>query len=199
MLTACAGEAPAPPPAQGLEDDFAQEHCRFGSMEGSTSKGYGCLDGEFRTWIDNDESPYDFIAASAGERLADVRVEVDFRSAGGPEAGAVILCRGSQEGGTYYLFRLGADGTAEITDFVDGEEQIARMGPLPDGALLAEGNRLRAECLGNQLALYLNDRLVLERSIDGEALGPGDIGLGAGGASEGMSDVYFDNLVIRVP
>jgi len=57
---------------------------------------------------------------------------------------------------------------------------------------------MRVDCLGNQLALYLNEQLVLEREIEGEALGPGNIALGAGGASEGLSDVYFDNLTIAL-
>jgi len=52
LLAACSGDAPLPQAAQGFQDDFAQEFCRFGSMEGSTSRGYGCVDGEFRAWID---------------------------------------------------------------------------------------------------------------------------------------------------
>ena len=47
--------------------------------------------------------------------------------------------------------------------------------------------------------MYLNGELVLDREIEGEAYGPGDIALGAGGGSEGLSDVYFDNLVVGAP
>jgi hypothetical protein len=198
FLAACG--AAAPPVAElGFEEDFAQEFCRFGSMEGSTSKGYGCVDGEFRAWIDNDQEVYDFIAASAGERLGDVRLEADVRFVEGAEAGAYLLCRGSQESGSFYLFRLGADGAVEITDYLDGEEQVARLTVLDEGMLQPGWNRLRADCLGNQLSLYLNGQRVLEREMEGEALGPGDFALGAGGASEGLSDVYFDNLVVSTP
>jgi len=199
LLAACGGEAPLPQAAQGFQDDFAQEFCRFGSMEGSTSRGYGCVDGEFRAWIDNDEEPYAFVAASAQESLGDVRIEADVRFAEGAEAGAYLLCRGGTESGSFYAFKLGADGTVEIADYLENEEQIVRMNTTPEGTLRTGWNRMRVDCLGNQLALYLNEQLVLEREIEGEALGPGNIALGAGGASEGLSDVYFDNLTIGAP
>ena len=127
LLNACGSEAPSPPSAQDIQDDFSQEFCRFGSMGGSTSRGYGCIDGEFRAWIDNDEAPYDFIAASAGESMGDVRLEVDVRFAQDAEGGAYLICRGSQAGGSFYLLRLAAEGWVEITDFLDGEEQTAHM------------------------------------------------------------------------
>lgn len=199
MLAACGGEAPAPPSAQGFQDGFAQEFCRFGSMEGSTSRGYGCVDGEFRAWIDNDEEPYAFVVASAQEPFGDVRIEADVRFAEGAEAGAYLLCRGGPESGSFYAFKLGADGYLEIADYLDNEEQIVRMNSLPQGALLPGWNRVRADCLGSKLSFYLNGNLVLEREIEGEALGPGGIALGAGGASEDLSDVYFDNLAVNVP
>lgn len=199
LLTACGGEAPSPPAAQAYEDAFEQEFCRFGSMEGSTSRGYGCVDGEFRAWIDNDEEPYAFVVASAREPFGDIRIEADVRFAGGAEAGAFILCRGGSESGSFYTFKLGADGFVEIADYREGEEQIVRMNAVPEGALQPGWNRLRADCIGNRLSLYLNGALVLEREIEGEAYGPGDIGLGAGGASEGMSDVSFDNLAVAAP
>jgi hypothetical protein len=197
-LAACVAEAP-PAAEQGFAEDFAQEFCRFGSFQGSSSQGYECVDGEFHAWVDNDQEPCDFVTASAGETYGDVRIEADVRFAQGAEAGAYLICRGSQVTGSFYYFRLGADGMAEITDYLKGEEQLARMYSLPAGALQPGQNRMRADCVGNKLALHLNGQLVLEREIDGQAYGPGDIGLGAGGASEGLSDVYFDNLVVGSP
>jgi len=199
MLTACGGEAPVPPSAHGFQDDFAQEFCRFGSMDGSTSRGYGCVDGGFRAWIDNDEEPYAFVAASSQEQFDDVRIEADVHFAEGAEAGAYLLCRGGPGSGSFYAFRLGADGYLEIADYLENEEQIVRMNSVPQGALLPGWNRVRADCIGGQLSFYLNGDLVLEREIKGEVLGPGGIAVGAGGASEGSSDVYFDNLAVSVP
>ncbi len=200
LLASCGGAGGgAPQAAAPLEDDFSSAACRFGSLESGTTQGYECSDGEFRAWIDNDQEPYDFISASAGESYGDLSLEVDARFVSGDDAGAYLLCRGSQLSGDYYAFRVGADGSLEITDFLDGEEQVARLDTLPEGSILPGANRLRADCVGSDLALYVNGTLVLEREIEGGAFGPGDVGLGAGGGSEGFSDIRFDNLKASRP
>jgi len=135
---------------------------------GKHQPGYGCVDGEFRAWIDNDEEPYAFVVASAQEPFGDVRIEADVRFAEGAEAGAYLLCRGGPDVGIVYAFKLGADGYLEIADYLDNEEQIVRMNSLPQGALLPGWNRVRADCLGSKLSFYLNGNLVLEREIEGE-------------------------------
>jgi len=198
-LAACGGGESSEPQAAPVQDDFSAEVCRFGYLEGTTTKGYGCADGEFRAWIDNDQELYDFIAASAGESYGDVSIEVDARFVSGDDAGVYLLCRGSQLSGDFYAFRVGVDGSVEITDYLDGEEQVARLASLPEGSLLPGANRLRADCIGNNLSLFVNGNLVLERAIEGGAYGQGDIGLGAGGASSGLSEVRFDNLAVSQP
>ena len=199
-LTACGGATPAATePSGSLQDDFSSTACRFGDLQAGSTQGYQCIDGEFRAWIDNDQVSYDFISAPAGELYGDVSIEVNVRFVSGDDAGAYLLCRGGQLTGDFYAFRVGVDGMIEITDFQDGEEQVARLNTLPEGALLPGVNRLRADCLGSDLALYVNGNLVLERKIEGNAYGPGAIGLGAGGGSQGFSEVRFDNLVVSAP
>ncbi|TFH38015.1 MAG: DUF1080 domain-containing protein [Anaerolineales bacterium] len=201
LLAACGSKTSSPAPATGagVQDDFSSAACLFGSMQAGASRGYECVDGEFRAWIDNDQDAYEFVTAPTGESYGDVRIEVDARFVSGEEAGAYLLCRGSQLSGNFYYFRLGTDGLAEITDYLDGEEQIARLYPLPEGTIQPGWNHLRADCIGKNLAFYLNGELVLERAIDGSAHETGDIGLGAGGGSLGFSDVRFDNLVVTQP
>lgn len=199
ILAGCGGAGTAAPQPDSLRENFSGPACRFGSLEGTSSFGYECLDGEFRAWIDNDQESYGFISAGAGESYDDAIIEVDARFVSGEDAGAYLLCRGSQITGNYYAFRVGADGSVEITDYLDGEEQIARLNTLPEGSPLPGANRLRADCIGNHLALYVNGDLVLEREIEGGAYGPGDVGLGAGGGSQGLSEVRFDNFVVGRP
>jgi ABC-type glycerol-3-phosphate transport system substrate-binding protein len=201
LLAACGSKATPVTPATGtgVQDDFSSASCLFGSMQAGTSRGYECIDGEFRAWIDNDQDAYEFVTAPTNESYGDVRIEVDVRFVSGEEAGAYLLCRGSQLSGNFYYFRLGADGLAEITDYLEGEEQIARMYPLPEGTIQPGWNHLRADCIGMDLALYLNGELVLERAIEGSVYETGDIGLGAGGGSLGFSEVRFDNLVVTRP
>jgi hypothetical protein len=201
FLTACSSNpAPAEPASgAGVQEDFSGDACLFGSLQVGSSRGYECTDSEFRAWIDNDQDAYDFLAAPANETFGDVRVEVDARFVSGEESGAYLLCRGSQLSGNFYYFRLGADGLAEITDYLEGEEQIARMFPLPDGTILPGWNHLQADCIGRNLSFYVNGELVLEREIEGDVYESGDIGLGAGGSSLGFSEVRFDNLLVTQP
>ncbi|HKY83654.1 MAG TPA: hypothetical protein VJ160_02400 [Anaerolineales bacterium] len=199
VLAGCSSGGPPAPQTAILRDDFTGPACRFGSLEGTASFGYGCADGEFRAWIDNDQAAYDFISAPAGETFGDVRIEVDARFESGVEAGAYLLCRGSQASGNFYVFRVGVDSLAEITDFLSGEEQVARLFPMPEGALRSGTNHLRADCIGDTLSLFVNGSLMLERSIEGSVYGTGDVGLGAGGGSQGLSAVRFDNLVVTSP
>jgi hypothetical protein len=198
-LAACGGAgAPASPSGAALQDDFSSSGCLFGSLQAGSTQGYECSDGEFRAWIDNDQASYDFVTAPTSEAYGDVRIEVDARIVSAvPYGGAVIVCRGSQTAGDFYAFTLSPDGSLDISDYLDGEEQIARAGSLPDGTMQPEWNHIRVDCTGNHLAFYVNGVLGLERDIDEFARG--EVGLGAGGASEGMTEVRFDNLVVSTP
>lgn len=197
ILAACggAGASPAPSGGAALQDDFSGAACQFGSLEAGSTKGYGCSDGEFRAWIDNGQAPYDFVTSPSHDSYGDVRIEVDVRIVSAvPYGGAIVLCRGTQASGNFYEFVLSPNGSAGISDFLDGEEQIARAASLQPGTLKPDWNHLRVDCVGNHLAFYVNDTLAVERDVD--KFPKGKIGLGAGGSSEGMTDVRFDNLVV---
>ena len=199
LLAACGGSRqPAPATMAGLQADF-EASCPFGSLQAGGSQGYECTDGEFRVGIDNNQAPYDFITAPLGGSYGDVRVEVDVRFAQGADAGAYIICRGSQAAGDFYLLRLGVDGSVEITDFRETEEQIARMNSLPEGYVLPGWNHMQADCAGPKLSLTVNGELVLEREIGDDYFASGDVGLGAGGGSFGLSEVRFDNFKLSNP
>jgi len=199
-LTACGGAGAPQAPADGatLQDDFSSSTCLFGSLEAGSTQGYGCVDGEFRAWIDNDQASYDFITSSTPDSYGDVRIEVDALIVTAvPYGGAVVVCRGRQTSGNFYAFTLSPDGSVGISDYLDGGEQIARLDALPEGTMGTDWNHLRVDCVGNHLAFYVNGTLALERDIDERA--QGEIGMGAGGASEGFTEVRFDNLVVSAP
>jgi hypothetical protein len=199
LLASCGGAGGgAPQAAAALEDDFSSTTCLFGFLEAGTTQGYECVDGEFRAWIDNDQASYDFITASSPDSYGDVRIEVDARIVSAvPYGGAFIVCRGSQTAGNFYAFVLSPDGTVTISDYLDDEEQTARIGSLPEGTLKPDVNHLRVDCIGDHLAFYVNGVLGVERDID--VLAQGEIGLGAGGASDGFTEVRFDNLTVLRP
>jgi hypothetical protein len=78
-----------------------------------------------------------------------------------------------------------------------GEEQevlaeLERPGTLPEGP-----NRLRLDCVGDQLAFWVNgERLLAAR--DGRYRS-GRIGLRAGGGSGEVTEAAFDDLVVTAP
>jgi hypothetical protein len=198
-LSACGGSARQPSDSGAeLQDDFSGGTCLLGSLEAGSTQGYECVDGEFRAWIDNDQASYDFITSSSPDSYGDVRIEVDARIVSAvPYGGAVVVCRGSQTSGDFYAFTLSPDGSVDISDYLDGGEQIARAGTLPAGTMKPDTNHLRVDCIGSHLAFYVNGVLGLERDLD--ELAQGEVGLGAGGASNGFTEVRFDNLVVTQP
>ncbi len=203
LLMAACGSKTAPdlqPPAAGLQEDFSSTACLFGSMRVGSSRGYECVDGEFRAWIDNDQDILRLHrrarstkpTATSGSRSTSA-----FSPARKPEPTSSAVAASSP--GIIYYFRLGADGSSEITNYLEGEEQVARMFPPSDGSIQPGWNHLRADCIGGNLSFYVNGELVLERTMDGNVYESGDIGLGAGGGSLGFSEVRFDNLSVTQP
>jgi hypothetical protein len=78
-----------------------------------------------------------------------------------------------------------------------GDEQYVRFGDLPPGTDPLSWNRLRAECIGQRQAFYINGELVVE--LDDDSVHSGDIGLGAGEGEFGRTEVRFDNLLVSRP
>ena len=203
-LTVTAGEpmdcgfTPTPPPVATEigQTEATLTYCAFGYLEAGTTLGYGCEDGGFRAFIDNDEQSYEVITGSTSESYGDVVIEVDVRLIQGEDfSGAFVLCR-DQYQDDYYYFKLFHDGVA-IGEYNDGDEQIARMGPLPPGTDPLATNRLRAECIGSRQALYVNGFLALEREDD--TVTQGGVGLGAGEGEFGFTEVLFENWEIGQP
>jgi Domain of Unknown Function (DUF1080) len=200
------GFTPTPPPVETLTAGEEPPACppaflTFGFLEAGTSYGYECEAEGFRAWIDNDQAPYDFITAPQGQDYADVRIEVDVlinATEVDPFGGAVLVCRGAQVFGYYYAFVLAPDGSAQVSDYLDGDEQISRFGSASPGTFKVDDwNQVRVDCIGTHMALYLNGELVVERDMD--SLTRGDIGLGAGGASDGFTEVRYRDLVVTLP
>ena len=69
----------------------------------------------------------------------------------------------------------------------------------PNSAILtgAQDNRLRADCSGSQLTVYVNN-VKLASATDAE-YSSGDIGLLAGSFDQTGSDIYFDNFIVYKP
>jgi hypothetical protein len=61
----------------------------------------------------------------------------------------------------------------------------------------ARANTLRAMCVGNTLALYVNDALVVQ--VTDDTFDSGDVGLAGGTFSAANIRIEFDDLIVFQP
>jgi hypothetical protein len=209
-LMACAGEDPAatgnarqPPPIDAaraasdlhLQDDFSDPASGFTVRENSTYRN-AYQDGVYVVWVDNAASPYVTNVASRPEEYSDVTVEVDATKRGGSPAATIGLeCRrATGQAGTYFA-DVDAEGSIRIGAHGDEQEILAeaeRPGLWREGA-----NRLRLNCLGDELVFWLNGERLL--AVTDRRYDRGRIGVRAGGSSGQATEVAFDDLLVVVP
>jgi len=184
-------------PAEVLfQDDFSNPASGVWFMDQTETIIRGHADGEFRIFVDNDESSYVYPPTWTQQSFGNVRIEVDVRRVSGPDgASAYLLCRRAAE--RQYVFgdvdfegeaRIGLV-TPELQEILADEEGIAG---------LQEGvNHIRLDCIGNAISLYANGNLIASVEVNGPENGA--IGFAAGGVGEGQTDFRFDNLVVSKP
>jgi len=138
---------------------------------------------------------------NANLEYSNVRVEVDVKVIGGPEANRYgVLCRLGGEDFDHYFFLIGSDGTYSIGKQIGWNIVYLTQPPEPNDAInkgIEEYNHIRADCEGDMLSLYVNDELLLE--VQDTDLQKGDVGLLAGTRNEAEVDVYFDNIEVFSP
>jgi hypothetical protein len=202
---ACAlGNSEPADPNLLFKDDFS-----------STSSGWDVVDGDtgstsyqneqYRIYVT--QTQYDVWANPGLTTLpADVRVEVDASKASGPDVNDFgVICRytevGDQSNPSYnfYYFMISSDGYAAIGKVKDSQQDfITDLFSEPVPAIkLGETNRIRGDCVGNTLTMYVNGEQIL--SIEDSDLTGGDVGLLAGTFDEAGTEILFDNFLVTKP
>jgi eukaryotic-like serine/threonine-protein kinase len=201
-LAACGGLPGQPPtPTPGTDDrslpiadDFSDPSSGWPSRS-STGWTQSYEDGVYRVMLDQDEWTYVLATATAAIDVTDVVIEVDLRFASNyAEAGAGAICRALDQD-NYYFFEI-KDGAVSIVRFFE-DVQTFLVDDEPTQAFDPAGSRLRIECIGDSLAFFVNGEPVA--SAQDDSLSHGDVGLIAGGAAEGLTDVRFDNFLAWSP
>ncbi|TFG49365.1 MAG: hypothetical protein E4H33_02410, partial [Anaerolineales bacterium] len=210
LLAACSKGSPATPQSAALpassgdqldilfQDDFSDpasgwKPAWFEGSDPAHAEEY--RDGEYRIWVDNDQNKYDISLATPGKSYGDISLEVDVRRVAGDEgASAYLMCRVDLRAASFYYFSLDGMNNASIGVYLDGEEQHVLWKEIPPEVLKSDSNRLRADCLGSSLAVYVNGQLITQTEESDLKLG--DVGLGAGGGSQGMTEMFFDNFAV---
>lgn len=138
--------------------------------------------------------------ANPGLSLSDVRIEFDATKQSGPDDNTFgVLCR-YQDARNFYFFLLSSDGYTGIGISIDGRRMLLSGDTMyPSGAVLLGDvtNHIRADCIGFQLALYVNGILVAQ--AQSSQWGAGDVGLTAGSYDQPGVAVLFSNFTVIQP
>ena len=189
-------EIPAESGSVLFQDDFARPSSGWDRYRDSLySSDY--VSGVFRISI---TAPDTNAWATPGVDIGDVRIEVEATKVSGPDDNVFgILCR-YQDSQNFYFFLISSDGFAGIGIRRAGETTLlSAMDMTPSEAILqgSARNHLRADCLGDQLDLYVNGQAVAH-AVASDWL-RGDVGLIAGTYAEAGVVIDFDNFSALQP
>jgi hypothetical protein len=132
--------------------------------------------------------------------LSDVRIDVIASKVDGPDDNVFgVICR-YQNTDNFYFFLISSDGYSGIGAYKDGVETLLSSDTMLPAQSIRQGpatNFIRAECVGQQLALYINSVLVAQTQDD--EWPSGDVGLIAGTYAHPNVDIRFTNFSVLKP
>jgi hypothetical protein len=190
----------APPSDVVFQDDFSDTNSGWDSArvenEGMTDYDNGVYRIQVLTANTN-------VWANPGiSAIGDSRVEVDATKYAGPDNNVFgVICRYQDESNFYFLV-ISSDGYYGIGKVINGAQELIDMADnfMLESSLINQGavtNRIRGDCVGNTLTLYVNGQQV-DSKTDGN-LTTGDVGLLAGTFEEAGTDITFDNFLVSKP
>ncbi len=186
------------PTSEGVlfQDDFSNTFSGWDKVDTSDSiTDYN--DGVYRIWVNETRTD---IWANPGKNFTDSITEVEATKVGGPDDNNFgLICR-YQDNVNFYFFYISSDGFYAIGKVVDGDQSmIGQDEMLPDDTIkLGDAtNQMRADCIGNELALHVNGREIAR--VQDATFSSGDVGLLAGTFDIPGTDIHFDNFVVREP
>lgn len=197
--TATSTPTPTPTPAPGdvlLREDFSDPASgwKVGDYE---EGGLGYEDGYyFVTSVQEDQMMWGTLKR---RDFPNVVIEVEATQVEAPSNqnnAYGVMCR-VQPNDDGYLLRVSGDGYYAITFIDDGEfNYLVDWATSPHVNQGNATNQLRAVCDGPRLALYVNEMLVAE--VEDTTFTDGEIGLTATSYEEEMTEVHFDDLVVKL-
>ena len=189
----------APTPTEKLtlvfSDDFSQQVNWY--TEQGQDFGFQFAEGGYEIYVN---IPFANIWSIRDKSYTDVVLEVDGARLAGPEDGYYgLLCR-QIDGKNYYTLVIGSNGFYGIGKMKDGEFDFLQEGQDTKNRIVQGAdtfNRIRADCIGNNLRLYANGKLLLELQDDDFASGV--TGVLAGTNKQTGLEALFDNFATYQP
>jgi hypothetical protein len=178
------------------QDFFSNPQSGWGEIKGSAGTA-AYIEGAYHIVVDQ---PNVNLWTHPGKDFATVHEEVSIMPFAGPQANRMgLICR-LKDDKNFYFFAISADGYYGIGKIKDGQTSLLTGNEmLPHNSILTGNqiNRIRADCIGNKLTLYVNN--VLVTSVQDVDFTSGDVGILAGSFEQPGADVYFDNFVVYKP
>jgi hypothetical protein len=209
LVIATITNTPRPPTATPLVSDTPEPTLSdfFFEDDFETGKGWATVEesnfvmeysiGSYRIYVKmfTGDAPV-FSVRSAN--YDNIRVEVDVTKDIGPSDNFFgVMCR-FKDARNYYRFVVSRNGYYNIGKKLNGEFVDLGSGTLDNVFNQGEGyNRIRADCSGDTMALYLNGTKLLE--VKDQSFDKGQVGLLVGTRNDEGADVYFDNFAISRP
>lgn len=134
------------------------------------------------------------------ESFIDTRIEVDATKNGGPDDNDFgIICRYGDVNKFYYGI-ISSDGYYSIMKMTSDHGIILGSDSMLESDKINQGaatNRIRLDCVGSSLTLYVNGFQV-DQQTDSEYT-TGNVGLISGALGKGGTDILFDNFYVLKP
>ncbi|MCW5873948.1 MAG: hypothetical protein KIS88_04815 [Anaerolineales bacterium] len=203
-----ASSGPAESPSTGTQNNnTAASNVLFQDDFSSTSSGWDraaydfgetdYVDGGYHISVGAD---YSSVWANPGINASDVSVEVDAVKRGGVDDNEFgVICR-YQDESNFYAGSVSSDGFYAVILIRNGEFGYVGSDSMQPSDLIRLGdtvNRVRMDCVGSTLTLYVNGSMLT--SVTDSTLGSGDVGMYAGSFATGGIDIFFDNFVAKRP
>ena len=176
-----------------FQDDFSRTSSGWDREEYDyASTDYG--DDVYRIEIWSEDY---FAWATPYQDFSDVVIEVEtFKASGGDDNGFGIVCRHEDEENFYFL-EISSDGYVWIGKYYDAEYEVIDGGEASNVKTGSSTNSLRAECIDDELSLYVNGELEL-RVYDSD-FNSGDVGIIAETYTSTSTEILFDNFIVTRP
>jgi hypothetical protein len=180
-----------------FSDDFSRDNGDWEVL--SDDNGEVFYEGGWLHLINYTEAPVDTYTLLSDHNFSDFILEVEVKLIDGTDDNwQGIVCR-YQDGGSYYVFNISADGYYYISRFLE-HEQLALVEAAPS-SYINQGwdtvNNVYVECIGNELSLSVNGHLLA--SVTDNAFSEGEIGFLVTSWASDFSEIAFDNLVVTEP
>ncbi len=178
------------------QDDFSDPSSGWNRVSTDTGETeYD--DGVYRIYVNE---PNTDIWSHPGKSYDDAVIEVDAFKVGGERDNRFgLICR-AKGTDSFYTFIISSDGYYGIGKVKQEKYELIDTDALLPSEVIIKGsaiNRIRAECVGERLTLYVNGIKIAEY-FDSEFTS-GDVGLIAGTYNEPGTDIRFDDFLVIQP